>query len=177
MLDGCTCWVSSGVSYTACAGLNWDCVHGRLWIVCKWWGLAGGARRLGRSNEGGWGEIGCQDGCAGYIRPCWALGGCWGLTLWLESQKSGGMSARFGGLRPKLMWESDGRGAFGACVAARRARSVAIEGGGCIGPRRVAHKIPFALRTILVARCNQAYFLTSSTHTPTRDTYKRVTCL
>ena len=69
------------------------------------------------------------------------------MTLWLESQKCGGMSARFGGLRPELMWESDGRGAFGACVAARRARSVAIEGGGCIGPWRVAHKIPLALRT------------------------------
>jgi hypothetical protein len=52
-------------------------------------------------------------------------------------------------LRPKLMWESDGRGAFGACAAARRARSVAIEGGGCIGPRRAAHKIPLALRTFL----------------------------
>jgi hypothetical protein len=47
------------------------------------------------------------------------------------------MGARSGGLRSKLMWESDDRGAFGACVAARRARSVAIEGGGCIGPRRV----------------------------------------
>ena len=115
--------------------------------MCKWWGLAGSARRLGRSNESGWGELGCQDGCAGYIRPCWALGGCWGFTVWLVSQKCGGMSARSGGLRPKLMWESDGRGAFGACVAARRARSVAIEGGGCIGPRRVAHKIPLALRT------------------------------
>ena len=55
----------------------------------------------------------------------------------------------FGGLRSKLMWESDDRGAFGACVAARRARSVAIEGGGSIGPRRVAHKIPLALRTFL----------------------------
>ena len=58
------------------------------------------------------------------------------------------MGARFGGLRSKLVWESDGRGAFSACVAARRARSVAIEGGGSIGPRRVAHKIPLALRTL-----------------------------
>ena len=57
------------------------------------------------------------------------------------------MGARFGGARSRLMWESDGRGAFGACVAARRTRSVAIEGGGCIGPRRAAHKIPAALRT------------------------------
>ena len=57
-------------------------------------------------------------------------------------------------LRSKLMWESDGRGAFGACVAARRARSVAIEGGGCIGPRRAAHKIPLALRTFTRGYCN-----------------------
>ena len=59
------------------------------------------------------------------------------------------MGARFGGLRSKLTWESDGRGAFGACVAARGARSVAIEGGGCIGPWRVAHKIRCRLSEVM----------------------------
>ena len=95
---------------------------------------------MGRSNESGWGKLGCQGGCGGRIRPCGAFSGCWEFALWLGSQKSGGMGARFGRPRSKLMWESGGRGAFGACVAARRARSVAIEGGGCIGPRRAAHK-------------------------------------
>ena len=39
------------------------------------------------------------------------------------SHKSGGVSARVGGLRARLVWERAARGAFAACAVERRARA------------------------------------------------------
>ena len=49
---------------------------------------------------------------------------CTGNTsTWLGSQKSGGVGARVGGLRARLVWERAARGAFAACAVERRART------------------------------------------------------
>ena len=44
-------------------------------------------------------------------------------STWLGSQKSGGVGARVGGLRARLVWERAARGAFAACAVERRART------------------------------------------------------
>ena len=49
--------------------------------------------------------------------------GAGNTSTWLGSQKSGGVGARVGGLRARLVWERAARGAFAACAVERRART------------------------------------------------------
>ena len=49
--------------------------------------------------------------------------GAGNTSTWLGSQKSGGVGARVGGLRARLVWERAARGAFAACAVERRARA------------------------------------------------------
>ena len=49
--------------------------------------------------------------------------GAGSTSTWLGSQKSGGVGARVGGLRARLVWERAARGALAACAAERRART------------------------------------------------------
>ena len=66
--------------------------------------------------------------------------GAGSLATWLGSQKSGGVGARVGGLRARLVWESAARGAFAACAVERRALCAAGQRGGGVGAQRAAHK-------------------------------------
>ena len=47
--------------------------------------------------------------------------------------KSGGVGARVGGLRARLVWEGAARGALAACAAERRALCAAGQRGGGVG--------------------------------------------
>ena len=51
--------------------------------------------------------------------------GAGNTSTWLGSQKSGGVGARVGGLRSRLVWESVARGVFAACAVERLARCAA----------------------------------------------------
>ena len=59
--------------------------------------------------------------------------GAGNTSTWLESQKSGGVGARVGGLRARLLWEGAARGALAACAAERRALCAAGQRGGGVG--------------------------------------------
>ena len=80
----------------------------------------------------------------------WEQGlGCTGNTsTWLGSQKSGGVGARVGGLRARLVWESAARGAFAACAVERRALCAAGQRGGGVGAhaRRINTACPSSTR-------------------------------
>ena len=60
----------------------------------------------------------------------WVLGIC---RHGLGEKKSGGVSARVGGLRARLVWEGAARGALAACAAERRALCAAGQRGGGVG--------------------------------------------
>jgi hypothetical protein len=60
----------------------------------------------------------------------WVLGIC---RHGLGDKKSGGVSARVGGLRARLVWEGAARGALAACAAERRALCAAGQRGGGVG--------------------------------------------
>ena len=60
----------------------------------------------------------------------WVLGIC---RHGLGDKKSGGVSARVGGLRARLVWEDAARGALAACAAERRALCAAGQRGGGVG--------------------------------------------
>ena len=62
--------------------------------------------------------------------------GCWefvDIIYGLGDKKSGGVSARVGGLRARLVWEGAARGALVACAAERRALCAAGQRGGGVG--------------------------------------------
>lgn len=59
--------------------------------------------------------------------------GAGNTSTWLGSQKSGGVGARVGGLRARLVWEGAARGALAACAAERRALCAAGQRGGGVG--------------------------------------------
>ena len=63
--------------------------------------------------------------------------GCWEFVVncrhGLGDKKSGGVSARVGGLRARLVWEGAARGALAACAAERRALCAAGQRGGGVG--------------------------------------------
>ena len=59
--------------------------------------------------------------------------GCWEFVDMAWVIKSGGVSARVGGLRARLVWEGAARGALAACAAERRALCVAGQRGGGVG--------------------------------------------
>ena len=60
----------------------------------------------------------------------WVLGIC---RHGLGDKKNGGVSARVGGLRARLVWEGAARGALAACAAERRALCAAGQRGGGVG--------------------------------------------
>ena len=94
----------------------------------RWRGLAVGARRVDvglGSDQIGWDELGCQGGWANWGAKVLASGGCWELTTRLACQHCGGVGARVGGLRSRLVWESVARGVFAACAVERLARCAA----------------------------------------------------
>ena len=59
--------------------------------------------------------------------------GCWEFSDMAWVIKSGGVGARVGGLRARLVWESAARGAFAACAVERRALCAAGQRGGGVG--------------------------------------------
>ena len=59
--------------------------------------------------------------------------GCWEFVDMAWVIKSGGVSARVGGLRARLVWEGAARGALAACAAERRALCAAGQRGGGVG--------------------------------------------
>jgi len=94
----------------------------------RWRGLVVGARRVDvglGSDQIGWDELGCQGGWANWGAKVLASGGCWESTTRLACQHCGGVGARVGGLRSRLVWESVARGVFAACAVERLARCAA----------------------------------------------------
>ena len=136
---GCTLvaglYMLSGGGTRGCGGCVAQLQGWAIGVACmagcgfwRWRGLVVGARRVDvglGSDQIGWDELGCQGGWANWGAKVLASGGCWELTTRLACQHCGGVGARVGGLRSRLVWESVARGAFAACAVERLARCAA----------------------------------------------------
>lgn len=136
---GCTLvaglYMLSGGGTRGCGGCVAQLQGWAIGVACmagcgfwRWRGLVVGARRVDvglGSDQIGWDELGCQGGWANWGAKVLASGGCWESTTRLACQHCGGVGARVGGLRSRLVWESVARGVFAACAVERLARCAA----------------------------------------------------
>ena len=96
-----------------------DCSEGLLKRIA-WWVLVGA--QVGVSIGFSSGGLICRVRGSQVSNRALGAGN---TSTWLGSQKSGGVGARVGGLRSRLVWESVARGVFAACAVERLARCAA----------------------------------------------------